>query len=69
MTATLAFAMALDLTVTAEGVETADQLERLRALGCELGQGFFFARPVPGEDLPGLLAAGPLVPPTRVEAA
>ena len=34
VTATLAFASALGLSVTAEGVETADQLDRLRALGC-----------------------------------
>jgi diguanylate cyclase (GGDEF)-like protein len=36
---------ALDLAVVAEGIETADQLVRLRSLGCELGQGFLFARP------------------------
>jgi diguanylate cyclase (GGDEF)-like protein/PAS domain S-box-containing protein len=69
VTATLAFATALDLTVTAEGVETADQLDRLRGLGCELGQGFYFARPVPAEELPALLAAGPLFPPSGAETA
>jgi diguanylate cyclase len=35
----------LDLTVTAEGVETADQAERLANLGCDLGQGFYLGRP------------------------
>ena len=39
---------ALGLTVTAEGVETPDQLSQLRALGCDLGQGFYFAHPQPG---------------------
>jgi EAL domain-containing protein (putative c-di-GMP-specific phosphodiesterase class I) len=31
----------------AEGIERADQLEGLRALNCDLGQGFYFARPLP----------------------
>jgi diguanylate cyclase (GGDEF)-like protein/PAS domain S-box-containing protein len=44
--ATIAFAKALGLTVTAEGIETEDQLERLHALGADLGQGFLFARPL-----------------------
>ncbi len=69
VTATLAFASALGLTVTAEGVETADQLEQLRSLGCERGQGFFFARPVPAAALDGLLAARPPVGTKDVEAA
>lgn len=40
---------ALGLTVTAEGVETPEQLDRLRELGCDIGQGFYFARPQPSE--------------------
>jgi diguanylate cyclase (GGDEF)-like protein/PAS domain S-box-containing protein len=39
------------LTTVAEGVETADQLEALRADSCELGQGYLFARPQPEEQL------------------
>ena len=38
---------ALGLGAVAEGVETADQLELLRELGCDVVQGFFFARPEP----------------------
>jgi diguanylate cyclase (GGDEF)-like protein len=57
VTATLAFASALGLSVTAEGVETVDQFERLRALGCPQGQGFLFSRPVVAAQLPTLLAA------------
>jgi EAL domain-containing protein (putative c-di-GMP-specific phosphodiesterase class I) len=57
ITATLAFASALGLSVTAEGVETVDQFERLRALGCPQGQGFLFSRPVVAGQLPTLLAA------------
>jgi diguanylate cyclase (GGDEF)-like protein len=36
----------LGLTTIGEGIETAAQLERLTALGCDLGQGYLFARPV-----------------------
>jgi EAL domain-containing protein (putative c-di-GMP-specific phosphodiesterase class I) len=43
--AIVALGRTLDLTIVAEGIETAGQLERLRALGCELGQGYLFARP------------------------
>jgi len=35
----------LNLRIVAEGIEEEWQLERLRSLGCELGQGFYFARP------------------------
>ena len=69
VTATLAFARALGLSVTAEGVETADQLERLRDLGCMQGQGFLFSRPLPASDLPALLAVARLTPPTTIAAA
>jgi EAL domain-containing protein (putative c-di-GMP-specific phosphodiesterase class I) len=34
------------MRVIAEGVETAGQLELLREMGCEFGQGFYFSRPV-----------------------
>jgi EAL domain-containing protein (putative c-di-GMP-specific phosphodiesterase class I) len=69
VTATLAFASALGLAVTAEGVETIDQLERLRALGCQRAQGFLFSRPVPADALPELLAAGVSMAPPGEEAA
>jgi Amt family ammonium transporter len=59
VTATLAFASALGLSVTAEGVETADQLERLRALGCQRAQGFLFARPMTADAVDQLLAEDP----------
>lgn len=41
----------LGLTVVAEGVETVDQLGTLNALGCDYGQGFFFAKPLPAGDI------------------
>ena len=46
-------AHAFGRTCVAEGVETADHLQVLRAMGCELAQGFAIARPMPAEDLPG----------------
>ena len=36
----------LNLKPVAEGIERADQLERLMELKCDLGQGYFFARPL-----------------------
>jgi diguanylate cyclase (GGDEF)-like protein len=45
--AVVGFAHALGLSVTAEGIERASQLERLIELGCECGQGFLFSAPMP----------------------
>ena len=47
----------------AEGIETADQAAALTGFGCELGQGYYFARPVPADDVVGLLAAQTLPSP------
>jgi EAL domain-containing protein (putative c-di-GMP-specific phosphodiesterase class I) len=44
----------LDLVITAEGVQTAEQYGELRHAGCELGQGFYFAEPVLTDEIPGL---------------
>jgi EAL domain-containing protein (putative c-di-GMP-specific phosphodiesterase class I) len=41
----------LDLEIVAEGVETAEQLALLRAEGCDEVQGYYYARPMPAEDL------------------
>ena len=40
----------LDLQVIAEGVETAEQVEKLRSVGCTMGQGYYFSRPIPKKD-------------------
>jgi diguanylate cyclase (GGDEF)-like protein/PAS domain S-box-containing protein len=45
----VSIANAIGLTVTAEGVETLDQLAQVRAIGCDRGQGFFLAVPKPAE--------------------
>jgi EAL domain-containing protein (putative c-di-GMP-specific phosphodiesterase class I) len=48
----------LDLTIVAEGIETSGQLERLRGLGCELGQGYLFGRPSDAEATYRFIAEG-----------
>jgi EAL domain-containing protein (putative c-di-GMP-specific phosphodiesterase class I) len=55
--AAIAMGRALEMEVVAEGIETAEQVADLRELGCPLGQGFLFARPLPPEELDGLLEA------------
>jgi EAL domain-containing protein (putative c-di-GMP-specific phosphodiesterase class I) len=47
----------LQLTVIAEGVETAEQLQMLRESGCDQVQGFYFSRPVAADELAGMLLA------------
>lgn len=49
--AIVGMAHALGCRVIAEGIETASQLERLRAMGCDCGQGFLLGRPMPAESL------------------
>jgi diguanylate cyclase (GGDEF)-like protein len=45
--ATIDMARALGMTIVAEGVETFEQVEVLRRLGCDYAQGFYYARPEP----------------------
>jgi diguanylate cyclase (GGDEF)-like protein len=56
--AVVGMACALDLSVVAEGVETEQQVECLRQLGCERAQGFYFGRPRPAADTTALLRPG-----------
>ena len=67
----------LNLGVIAEGIEQPAQLAELREAGCNTGQGFLFARPLPSDEVPALLAryssgapaqparSGVVAPPTR----
>ncbi|MCI5178871.1 MAG: EAL domain-containing protein [Candidatus Electrothrix sp. AW3_4] len=56
VTSILAMAESLDLKVIAEGVESKEQLEVLRKLGCEEVQGYYFSKPLPPEGIVKLLA-------------
>lgn len=47
----IALAHALSLTVVAEGAETEAEVGQLRALGCDLAQGYYFAHPMPAEQV------------------
>ena len=47
--------VSLGIATTAEGVETRDQLDLIRAEGCDQVQGYFFSRPVPAEAVSALL--------------
>jgi len=63
VTAICAMAQGLKMNLIAEGVEKSDQLEFLRALNCNEVQGFLFSKPLPGNEITGLLMRnGPLVP-------
>ena len=57
--AVIAFAKALNLTVTAEGVETIEQLALLRDLGCDYAQGHYFCKAVPPDQATEMLAESP----------
>lgn len=56
--AIIALAESLRLKITAEGVETEEQLSYLIKRGCHEGQGFYFSRPVPGEAMAQMLESG-----------
>ena len=52
-------AQAVGMKVVAEGIETAPLLQQLRALGCDAGQGYFFAKPLPVAEFTQLLERNP----------
>lgn len=60
--AMIAIGQSLGLEVIAEGVETAEHLRALRALGCRSAQGYFFSRPVPPEHIAALTEEGSFTP-------
>jgi EAL domain-containing protein (putative c-di-GMP-specific phosphodiesterase class I) len=59
VSATRVLAQGLGLEVVAEGVETAGELAKLRLLGCDRAQGYYWQRPCSAEDIEQLLTAGP----------
>jgi diguanylate cyclase (GGDEF)-like protein/PAS domain S-box-containing protein len=52
----VALSKSLGITTVAEGIETKEQLERVRAEGCDEAQGYYVGRPVPAIQVPALLA-------------
>jgi EAL domain-containing protein (putative c-di-GMP-specific phosphodiesterase class I) len=54
--AVLGLGETFDLEVVAEGIEHQEQWTTLRDLGCETGQGFYFAHPMPSSQLLSFLA-------------
>ena len=55
----ISLAKTMNMNVVAEGIELVDQLKILRELDCGFGQGYFFAKPLPGEELINLLSLTP----------
>jgi len=51
----MSLARNLGMDVVAEGAETADEIEQLKVLGCDFGQGYFFFRPMNSEQADNLL--------------
>jgi diguanylate cyclase (GGDEF)-like protein/PAS domain S-box-containing protein len=60
--AIVSMAKALGMQVVAEGVETAEQLRILQTLACDEVQGFYIARPMPADEVLGLMGAATLFP-------
>jgi EAL domain-containing protein (putative c-di-GMP-specific phosphodiesterase class I) len=57
--AIISLAKSLGMRVTAEGIETEDQMKHLQRLDCDQGQGYLFSRPLPREAAEALLARDP----------
>jgi diguanylate cyclase (GGDEF)-like protein/PAS domain S-box-containing protein len=66
VSAIIGLARALGLGTTAEGIEDAATMRRIAAMGCDLGQGYYFGRPRAAEDLGAWLAGAaegvPIIP-------
>ena len=56
MGAAIAVAHEAGIRVVAEGIETPQQLEKVKTMGCDRGQGYLFARPMPRAEMAALLA-------------
>jgi EAL domain-containing protein (putative c-di-GMP-specific phosphodiesterase class I)/AmiR/NasT family two-component response regulator len=56
---TVEMAQKLDMSIVAEGVETLEDWQRVEQFGCHLVQGYFTAKPMPGDEIPYWLATWP----------
>ena len=55
-------AKSLELEIVAEGVETAQQADALKSMGCDVFQGYYYYKPMQGHDIEGLLTSkAPLI--------
>lgn len=54
--AVVALGKSLSITTTAEGIEDVQQLEHLKALGCDIGQGYLFGKAVPADEVDVILS-------------
>ncbi len=61
-------AQALDVPVVAEGIEDAAARETLLQMGCASGQGWYFGKAMPTEDVPHILRQHHALPRSDVEA-
>ncbi|MBF2027390.1 MAG: EAL domain-containing protein [Oscillatoriales cyanobacterium C42_A2020_001] len=55
----VAIAKTMSMSVIAEGIETAQQLNQLRSLQCDFGQGYLFSKPLPANDVIELIGSHP----------
>ncbi|HVA75910.1 MAG TPA: EAL domain-containing protein [Acidimicrobiales bacterium] len=63
--AVVTLAAAMGIEVVAEGVETPEQVEHLRSLGCDICQGYYFSRPLPSAKFEELISSRRPPEPTR----
>ncbi len=63
----LTLAAALKLEVVAEGIETEEEAQQLRAMGCKLGQGYLWSKPIPAERVAELLSNSTRKAPSAAE--
>ncbi len=59
VSAVIALSRAIGSTTVVEGVETLQEVEQIRNLGCDMAQGFYFSRPLPAGAMDDLLRGGP----------
>ena len=52
-------ALSLEMDIVAEGIEEKTQMDDLRGLGCQYGQGYFMAKPMPADDIVELIKSRP----------